>query len=248
MLPQTNLQLYRVMIDAGAADNALALTRAAYDFARQQFAGCYRPSHKPFICHLVGAAGALALWGEPPHVIAAGLLHSTYLFGNFGDGSRGITNAKRKIIAERIGADAEALIAKYTACDWTSSLDNCIRDVKTGACQREVMLLKLADLCDECSDAGALFAPVKPLEFGLPHDSQARKRAAELVGVLAGPQARKHWTSAIEQCAQSSAPMPLVTSDRSFHEIRIAASQSPRRRIRLRLRRLADAWGRKRAA
>jgi hypothetical protein len=248
MLPQTNLQLYRVMIDAGATDDALSLTRAAYDVAQQQFAGCYRPSHKPFLCHLVGAAGALALWGEPPSAIAAGLLHSAYLFGNFGDSSRGMTDAKRKIIAERIGADAETLIAKYTDYDWTGSLDDCIQDVKAGGCQREVMLLKLADLCDECCDAGALYAPVKPLQFGLPRDALARERAADLVGDLAGPRARSHFAAVLDECARSSPPPVLLTSDRSFHEVRLTASQSPRRRIRLRLRRLADAWGRKRAA
>lgn len=248
MLPQTNLQLYRVMIDAGASDDALSLTRAAYDLARQQFAGCYRPSHKPFICHLVGAAGALALWEQPPHVIAAGLLHSTYLFGNFGDGSRGMTDAKRKIIAGHVGADAEALIAKYTDYDWTGSLDDCIQDVKARRCEREVMLLKLADLCDEFCDAGAIYAHVKPLAFGLPHDARARKRTADLVGELAGPHARRHFAAVLEECASSTAPAPLITADRSFHEVRTAASQSPRRRIRLRLRRLADAWGRKRAA
>jgi hypothetical protein len=248
MLPQTNLQLYRVMIEAGATDDALSLTRTAYDVARRQFAACYRPSHKPFICHLVGAAGALALWGEPAHVVVAGLLHSVYLFGNFGDGTRGMTDANRKVIAGRVGAIAEAMIAKYTAYDWTGSLDDCIRHVHAGGCQREVMLLKLADLCDECCDAGPHFAPVKPLEFGLPHDALARKRAADLVDELAGPQARSHFAAVLEECASSTAPTPLVTTDRSFHEVRTAASPSPRRRIRLRLRSLADAWGRKRAA
>ena len=247
MLPQTNLQLYRAMIGAGASHEALTLVRAAYDLARQQFAGCYRPSHKPFICHLVGAAGALALWEQPPHVIAAGLLHSTYLFGNFGDGSRGITAAKRKVIAGRVGADAEALVATYAACDW-ASLDDCLRALRAGACPREVLLLKLADIADECCDAGAQYAPVKPLEFSLPHDARARQRAADLVGELAGPRARSQFAAILEDCASSAAPAPLLTADRSFHEIRTAASPSPRRRIRLRLRRLAETWGRKRAA
>jgi hypothetical protein len=247
MLPQTNLQLYRVMIDAGATNDALAMTRSAYDLARELFVGYYRPSHKPFICHLVGVAGALATWGQAPPVIVAGLLHSAYLFGSFADGTRGITGPRRKIVAGRVGAEAEALVAKYTQYDWTGSLDDCTNAVRTGVCEREVMLLKLADLCDECVDAGPHYSPVKPLEFGLPHNAEACASAAGLVGILANAQARKHFASVLEACRRFAAPAPLVTSDRSFHVVN-SAGEAPRRRIRLRLRRLADAWGRKRAA
>jgi hypothetical protein len=247
MLPQTNLQLYRVMIDAGAADEALAMTRAAYDLARELFAGCYRPSHKPFICHLVGTAGALAVWEQPPHAIAAGLLHSAYLFGNFGDGTRGVSDAKRKLVSSRIGARAEELIADYTQCPWSGSLDECVHAVRKGACQPDVTLLKLADLCDDCLDAGPHFSPVKPLEFGLPHDAKACASAAGLVGELVNARARRHFASVLDACRRFSAPAPLVTSDRSFHVVS-PVGESPRRRIGLRLRRLTDAWGRKRSA
>jgi hypothetical protein len=247
MLPQTNLQLYRVMIDAGATDEALAMTRAAYDLAREVFAGFYRPSHKPFICHLVGTAGALATWGRPPHVICAGMLHSAYLFGTLGDGSRGMTAAKRKIVAGRVGAAAEALIAAYTEQSWTGPLDQFIEAVRLGSCAREVMLLKLADTCDDCLDAGPRFAPQKPLAFGLPDNPEACASAAALVGLLCGQHAKTHCASVLEASRRFTAPASLVTSDRSFHVVS-PAGDTPRRRIRLRLRRLADAWGRKRSA
>jgi hypothetical protein len=247
MLPQTNLQLYRVMIDAGATNEALAMTRAAYDLAREIFPGCYRPSHKPFICHLVGTAGALATWGEPPHVIGAGLLHSAYLFGNLGDGSRGMNAGKRKIVAGRVGVAAEALIAAYTEQSWSGPLDQFVEAVRTGACTREVMLLKLADTYDECIDAGPRFAPQKQLSFGLPDNAEACASASGLVAILCGQHAREQFAAVLEATRRFTAPAPLVTNDRSFHVVS-TAGEPPRRRIRLRLRRLADAWGRKRAA
>jgi hypothetical protein len=247
MLPQTNLQLYRVMIDAGATDEALAMTRASYDLAREIFPGYYRPSHKPFICHLVGTAGALATWGQPSHVICAGLLHSAYLFGNLGDGSRGMTACKRKIVAGRVGAAAEALIAAYTEQSWSGPLDQFIEATRSGSCAREVMLLKLADTCDDCLDAAPRFAPQKQLSFGLPDNAQACASAAGLVGVLCGQHAKKHFASVLDASRRFTAPASLVTSDRSFHVVS-TPGETPRRRIRLRLRRLADAWGRKRAA
>src|SRR5262249_32631574 len=75
MLPQTNLQLYRLMMEGGADEKSLAQVRAAYDLARRFFAGYHRPSHKPFLCHLVGTAGALTQWRQASHVVVAGLLH-----------------------------------------------------------------------------------------------------------------------------------------------------------------------------
>jgi hypothetical protein len=244
MLPQTNLQLYRAMIDAGASHEALAQVRAAYDLARQLFAGCYRPSHKPFVCHLVGTAGALALWGQRPEMIAAGLLHSAYLFRDFGDGAQGAGGMKRRIVRHRVGAEVDRLVATYTEQNWKASLATFAAATRNGACDRDVMLLKLADLCDDCCDAGPHYAPQKALAFGLPHDADARELAADLAGQLAGPAARSHFAVVLETSARATAPAPLVTRDRSFHEIGGAEPRQRRLRIRLRLPRL----GGKRAA
>jgi len=248
MLPQTNLQLYRVMIDAGATNAALAQTRTAYDLARHLFAGCYRPNHKPFICHLVGTAGALALWGQPVEVVAAGLLHSAYLFRDFGDGTPGVVGVKRRTVKRLLGAEVDALIAKYTEQKWVGTIDQLATAVRDSTCDARIALLKLADLCDECVDAGPQFSPAKPLEFGLPHNADARERAADLAGALAGPKARSHFAVLLETSCRAAAPAPLVTRDRSFHEIAAGGSRPPQHSIRLRLRRLADAFGRKRAA
>jgi hypothetical protein len=248
MLPQTNLQLYRVMIAVGASEVALTQVRAAYDLARRLFVGCYRPSHKPFICHLVGAAGALATWKQRPDLIAAGLLHSAYMFGDFREGTRGVTSAKRRFVKKHVGAGAEALVAKYSEHSWNQSLDECLAAARNGTCDSDALLLKLADLCDECLDSGPLFSPVKPLEYNLPHDAAAREMAAELAGVLAGPAARSHLAVVLETSCRTAVPAALVTADRSFHRFVAAADDLARPRIRLRLRRFAAALGRKRAA
>ena len=87
MHAQTNLQLYPQLIEAGWSEHDLARARAAHDLSCELFAGCYRPSNKAFIAHLVGTASALAAWGEPPDTVLAGLLHSSYLYGDFGDGT-----------------------------------------------------------------------------------------------------------------------------------------------------------------
>ncbi|MEM8864816.1 MAG: hypothetical protein AAGF31_04650, partial [Planctomycetota bacterium] len=72
MLAQTNLQLYRQLLDAQWPDADLATTRAAYELARQLFVHCHRPSQKPFLCHLVGAASALVAWEKQQPLVWAG--------------------------------------------------------------------------------------------------------------------------------------------------------------------------------
>ena len=63
----------------------------------------------------MGTASALFLWNEPIEMVTAGLLHSAYLYGTFGDGTRGITEGKRRTVRNRIDPESEALIwAVYT--------------------------------------------------------------------------------------------------------------------------------------
>jgi hypothetical protein len=248
MLPQTNLQLYRLMMDRGASEDALVKVRAAYDLARRLFVGCHRPSHKPFICHLVGCAGALAAWEQSPDVVVAGLLHSAYLYGNFGDGKRAMTPARQRVVRGRVGAAAESLIAGYSSADLTKSLSQFSAEARRGPRERALALIKLADLCDECADGGPQFSPTKPLEFGLPHDATARDAVLELLESLAGLAARNQMAAIFADATATSPPSGLVTSDRSFHALPPGVDELRRSHIRLRLRRFANGITGKRAA
>lgn len=218
-LPQTNLQLYRLLMERPVADADLALARRGYDLARQLFSQCYRPSHKPFMAHLVGTAGALARWGEPIETVVAGMLHSAYLFGDFGDGRRGATEWRRKVIRRRIGAAVEQLIYGYTTHSWKAPLEQTAAAVMAGKIDRTAVVIKLADLCDECCDAGPHFAVGKPLEFGLPADQRSRQLVLELVEQLAGAAAREHFTSEFALLDGCRPPASLQSADRSFHAV-----------------------------
>jgi len=85
---QTNLQLYSQLMQAGHSANELGTVRKAYDLAVQLFAGAFRANGKPFIAHLVGTASILAKAETGIDVTTAGLLHSVFSHGEFGDGSR----------------------------------------------------------------------------------------------------------------------------------------------------------------
>ena len=106
---QTNLQLYGQLLSAGRPEQELRLIRDTYELALGLFAAQYRGNGKPFVSHLVGVASILTAHWQPIETIAAGLLHSVYSFGEFGDGTRGADKRKREEVNKTVGAVVEEL-------------------------------------------------------------------------------------------------------------------------------------------
>jgi (p)ppGpp synthase/HD superfamily hydrolase len=160
---QTHLQLYRQLQDASYGEEDLILVDRAYQIAMRLFAGYYRPNNKPFLMHLVGAASILVNVRQPAVVIAAGLLHSAYL-GRGRKGSR-INRIRRKQIAASLGQKVEELIYAYSNRRWSV---HDFRDLKDDPQSltiedRQLYLIKLADIHEEFLDAGHLYQPQKKL-------------------------------------------------------------------------------------
>ncbi len=214
---QTILQLYRQLIDASYDVQALAQVRAAYELARQLFAGCYRPSEKPFCAHLVGTASALARWGERIEMVVAGLLHSAYLYGEFGDRTRGISPAKKQLVIERVGKLAESLVAGYSAA--TNESFHQFDGQSLDPDSRDAVVLKLADLFDECADAGPLFSPQKALFNGLPHDRNSRKLVLAVARDLVGQAAQDDFASVFQDIDSCRVPEVLLTQRQTYHTV-----------------------------
>ena len=158
MNAQTNLQLYKQLIHLVWSDGDLAEVRAAYDLARELFAASFRPSGKSFIAHLVGVASALAAWGEPKEQVIGGLLHSTYLYGDFGDNRRGVTPYKRALVRRRVGDTVEERIHSYTLTDG----EPMFRDEGSEQ-KRDAQVIKIADTYEEFVDGGPYYSPNKYL-------------------------------------------------------------------------------------
>jgi (p)ppGpp synthase/HD superfamily hydrolase len=160
---QTHLQLYRQLQDASYAEEDLILIGRAYQIAMRLFAGYYRPNNKPFLMHLVGVASILLNVRQPAVVIAAGLLHSAYL----GLGKKGsqVNRIYRKHIAESLGQKVEQLIYAYSNRHWSvrdfRDLEDDLQSLTID--QRQLYLIKLADIHEEFLDAGHLYQPGKKL-------------------------------------------------------------------------------------
>ena len=159
---QTNLQLYEELIVAGWSEAALGRVRAAYELAMQLFSARFQPNGKPLLAHLVGTASVLARHGLAEDVVKAGLLHAAYRHGAFDDPRPGVTDRKRKALRAVLGADSEALVARYAALRWDGetipSLRRRLR--KLDAQERAVISIRLANELEDQLDFGMHYAGV----------------------------------------------------------------------------------------
>ena len=246
MHAQTILQLYRQLTDAGHDDPTLAQVRTAYELARQLFVGCYRPSEKPFCAHLVGTASALARWGERSDMVIAGLLHSAYLYGEFGDRTRGISPAKQDVLSKRVGKQVEELVACYSAIKEhpMGQLDGQAPDPQS----RDVIVLKLADLYDECADGGPLYSPEKTLWNGLPHNRDARQVVLSIARQLVSPTAQEDLDSVFQEIDSRQVPEVLLNQKQAYHTAQPGVPELRISKTRRRLGRLAKRFSPRRAA
>ena len=156
---QTNLQLYAQLRTLGYAETELARLRSAYDLALSLFPDLYRACGKPFVAHLVGTASILAAERASVDVLCGGLLHAAYALGDFGNGILGISEVKRSRVRAALGAEVEALVARYTTLPWSPSLAPQIAGTAAAlpALDRDEILMRLANELEDLIDWGTLY-------------------------------------------------------------------------------------------
>jgi hypothetical protein len=248
MLAQTNLQLYRLLIDAGWEADALKQVRVAYDVARQLFGDCFRPSHKPFIAHLIGTAAGLAGWGERPAMVVAGLLHSAYLYGQFADGENGASPARRRWFRQQLGSEAESLIADYTDARWSTPLPELLREIEVDPRRRELLIIKLADTMDDCADGAWKYSSQKKTAFGITSDGDGDPPVMRIAAACLNPSAVEQFRQVLLDGHALTLPDCLRTEDQSYHRVHVGIEALRRSALQRRLHRLYRRWREKRAA
>lgn len=156
---QTNIQLYSQFREAGYSESDSLLVSQAYRLVTHLFTGRFRGSGKTFMAHLVGTASILGSLGVKAEIVVAGLLHAVYEFGDFGDGSKGISNRKRERVIKSIGSNVESYIVGYTALRWNDRTIPEIYDRLTdlNSFEREVLLMRLANELEDHLDLGVLY-------------------------------------------------------------------------------------------
>ena len=230
--PQTSLQLYAQLRDRGYGADDLAFVHRAYRYACELFAGAYRASGKPFLCHLIGTAGVLASIDVPPAVVAAGLLHAAYPQGEFGAGWLGTSDLKRAQVRARVGAATEALIDRYAQHAWEPQAVAALveRLDRGGDIDREVVVMRLANELDDHLDLGILYCGDAALR--LRRLERMRSAMLDLARRLEQPRLGDALDSAFRACLSAQVPDVLRTP----HDVSFVVP--PVSRTRWRLRRL----------
>ena len=149
-IAQTNLQLYRQMIDRGFGEEALLMANRAYLLAAGLAGGLLRGSGKPFACHLVGTASALVECGMGGPCIAAALLHAAYQDRVPFPGAQGLAG-RRAHVQRLCGDEVEHLVNDYHQFEPVAIED--LDDARLAAC-RDVVAMRLADEIDDLIDDG----------------------------------------------------------------------------------------------
>jgi (p)ppGpp synthase/HD superfamily hydrolase len=183
---QTNIQLFNQLGREGWGDQERRQVHDAYELAMTLFAGHFRPNHKPFLAHLVGTASILAVNGASPTVVTAGLLHSAYSHGEFGDGSRGINDRKRRQVRRAVGSLSEAVITNYTPLKWNlSTLSTMLAHASVmSPSEGDVVFVKLADTLEDHLDMGLQYSPNKNLPGGAELQCAWRDALVKLAAAL----------------------------------------------------------------
>lgn len=156
---QTNIQLFNQLRCDGYSNTEIGCIFNAYKLAMCLFTGCFRPSGKTFIAHLVGTASILSFLHLPAEVVATGLIHAAYASCDFGNGEKGISDAKREQIRRAVGEQVEEYVARYKALKWNEHTIPDIRDRldTLKPIDRNVLLIRLANELEEHLDLGLLY-------------------------------------------------------------------------------------------
>jgi (p)ppGpp synthase/HD superfamily hydrolase len=155
---QTNVQLLNQLRSEGYSKEERAFISNVYQFGMRIFTGLYLPSGKPFLDHLVGTASILAWLHAPIAVVAAGLVHATYLHGDFGCRT-GISDEKRKQVIDIVGTESENYITRYDRVLLTAEdvalLASTLQQLSK--VDRYIVLMRLANELEHHLDFGGLY-------------------------------------------------------------------------------------------
>lgn len=159
---QTNIQLYNQLLQRGFSKEDLNTIREAYELVVKIFTSQYRANGKTFISHLVGTASVIAHSGGGIQEIVAGLMHSAYSLGEFGDGTRGVSSIKRQVVRSIIGEEVEKIVFDFPSLQWNGPGDierlvqTPVENISEG--ERRLIWMRLAHEVEENADRAFIYS------------------------------------------------------------------------------------------
>ncbi|RVB73654.1 HD domain-containing protein [Mesorhizobium sp. M6A.T.Cr.TU.014.01.1.1] len=150
------MQLY----EAGHPVDDIVRVRKAYRVCCAMFNGRYRKTGRPFICHAVGAASAVAHFDKSVDLVLAAMFHAAYDSGQYPDGkSSRRSDAHRRWLEQRIGPNVEGLVACLNEIKFETGDPERLASEGVPAGDEDLLFLLLAHELDDLADGGLAFAP-----------------------------------------------------------------------------------------
>lgn len=227
---QTNVQLYRQMQREGCTGPQLALVRRAYELAMGLFAGARRPSGKPNIDHLVGTASVLTSLRVPVELVAAGLLHPAYKYGDFGGVASSASRARRSTLRRAVGPDVERYVARYAALRSDSATPTALHAgfPALDRIGRDVALIRLADMLEDLLDQGILYCSNATTR--LRSSQRMRPTLMAMAEELGFPVLAREFDRVVEELSSANVS-PELHGRSGRHRVFVLAPRSYRRRV-----------------
>lgn len=239
-VPQTNTQLYGLLIDLGFGETGLARVRRVHDFAERAFSGRYQGCGKPFVMHGIGTAGILALLDAPPELVAAAIVHNGYRNADLGGINPYDHDAARRFVQGQIGAEVERYLERFLQMR-PGRFRGPVDDLPP--LDREVLWLHSAETLEKMIDGAIAFWEVDLEEFL--ESARSRIPICRSLGHL---ELAEWLVQAIAGVRNNPAPPYLRNRPRSYVALPPSASPRPglaiRRRWRTSIRRARIMGGR----
>lgn len=178
--PRQTITEFLIQLHENGHDSAdLTRVRDAYRVACQMFAANYRANEKPFVCHLVGTASAVARFSRRIDLILAGLLHAAYDLGQFPDGKWGGASQKhRSWLASQVGKEASDLALRYERFKFTPVEVQKLAQTYSADADQDIVLVRLCNEIDDLAGGGLAFATKHGERIGAHAENCAKLAAA----------------------------------------------------------------------
>ena len=157
---QTNTALYMQLYELGHPVAEIVRVQKAYRVCCAMFNGRYRKTGRPFICHALGAASAVAHFDKNLDLVLAAMFHASYDSGQYPDGkSSKRTDAHRKWLEQKVGPQVERLVARLIDVKFETGDPERLATEGVPAGDEDLLFLLLAHELDDLADGGLAFAP-----------------------------------------------------------------------------------------
>jgi len=161
---RTYIQLVNQVRREGYATEKIIFVTKAYKLTVALYTGQFERAGNMGLTHGVGAASILCSLHAPAELVAAALLHNVYRNGDFGDGRKGFSDSRGRLIRNSLGEKVEHYLYGYVLVrqkyrSVPGFLTACSNDLGAFSDNdRELCLLALAEQLDHHLDLARIYA------------------------------------------------------------------------------------------